>query len=422
MWYINRLSCCRLFSSLGELHTISQRGYGASYTVRPGSRYPVTRRSPSPSPSPSDRSIGISSPSERPDLSSGRGLTILKSSSLSLPSEPKEVRFVMRSASARTRSRSPSPSPHASPCPSPVLSGPLLALRPWRQRPLNLWNKYDVGDWLESVGLAEHRQRFQEHEIEGSHLPALTKDDYVELGVTRLGHRINIERALRQLLDGSTWPLISDHQPLDILNCDLITPDLGSDTRPSLWLGYLSSDWIFRPFYQHWAQISEWRHHVLSGRLFDRPRRTRSSSVCVQRSLKTPRFSLTSVVSHLVCSRRINKDNGWSTVIIFKVPGKSLLDRMKPNSPAFWSKSTEILSKTFKCLIHNILSLFRSSKMERWILNSCYFEKKMHAEPSQQNALIFRKLLNVNYPEVATSHIALTNSDHLVSQNTSSPV
>lgn len=143
-------------------------------------------------------------PSERPDLGSSRGLTILKSSSLSLPSEPKEVRFVMRSASARTRSRSPSPSPHASPCPSPVLSGPLLALRPWRQRPLNLWNKYDVGDWLESVGLAEHRQRFQEHEIEGSHLPALTKEDYLELGVTRLGHRINIERALRGLLDGST--------------------------------------------------------------------------------------------------------------------------------------------------------------------------------------------------------------------------
>ncbi|XP_037551765.1 SH3 and multiple ankyrin repeat domains protein 3 [Nematolebias whitei] len=198
----------RLFSSLGELHTISQRGYGSSYTVRPGSRYPVTRRSPSPSPSPSDRSVGLptspASCSERPDLSSGRGLTILKSSSLSLPSEPKEVRFVMRSASARTRSRSPSPSPHASPCPSPVLSGPLLALRPWRQRPLSLWNKYDVGDWLESLGLAEHRQRFQEHEIEGSHLPSLSKEDYMELGVTRLGHRINIERALRQLLDSST--------------------------------------------------------------------------------------------------------------------------------------------------------------------------------------------------------------------------
>ncbi|XP_067110984.1 SH3 and multiple ankyrin repeat domains protein 3 isoform X2 [Osmerus mordax] len=193
-----------LFSSLGELNTISQRAYGTTFTVRPGSRYPVTRRSPSPSPS-----------SERPEaLGPGRGFgispshhhhhhhhTILKSSSLSLPSEPKEVRFVMRSASARTRSRSPSPSPHASPCPSPVLGGPLLALRPWRQRPLALWSKYDVGDWLESVGLAEHRARFQEHEIEGSHLPALTKEDYAELGVTRVGHRMNIERALRQLLE-----------------------------------------------------------------------------------------------------------------------------------------------------------------------------------------------------------------------------
>uniref|UniRef100_A0A6Q2YBG3 SH3 and multiple ankyrin repeat domains protein 3 n=1 Tax=Esox lucius TaxID=8010 RepID=A0A6Q2YBG3_ESOLU len=197
----------RLFSSLGDVHTISQRGFGGTtYTVRPGCRYPITpRRSPSPSPSTGP----VPSP-ERSEVSPGRSFgfssshhhhTILKSSSLSLPSEPKEVRFVMRSASARTRSRSPSPSPHASPCPSPVLGSPLLALRPWRQRPLALWSKYDVGDWLESVGLAEHRTRFQEHEIEGSHLPALTKDDFAELGVTRVGHRMNIERALRQLLD-----------------------------------------------------------------------------------------------------------------------------------------------------------------------------------------------------------------------------
>lgn len=76
-----------------------------------------------------------------------------------------------------------------------------MALRPFRQRPLALWNKYDVGDWLESVGLGEHRPRFLEHEIEGAHLPALTKDDLAELGVTRVGHRMNIERALKQLLE-----------------------------------------------------------------------------------------------------------------------------------------------------------------------------------------------------------------------------
>ncbi|XP_056603893.1 SH3 and multiple ankyrin repeat domains protein 3 isoform X4 [Triplophysa dalaica] len=187
-----------LFSSLGELHTISQRSYGPTFTIRPGSRYPVTRRTPSPGATP-ERSEPLG-----PVRTFGphhHHHTILKSSSLSLPQEPKEVRFVMRSASARARSRSPSPSPCASPCPSPVLGAPLLALRPFRQRPLALWSKYDVGEWLESVGLGEHRARFLEHEIEGAHLPALTKDDLAELGVTRVGHRMNIERALKQLLD-----------------------------------------------------------------------------------------------------------------------------------------------------------------------------------------------------------------------------
>uniref|UniRef100_A0A672MXM3 SH3 and multiple ankyrin repeat domains protein 3 n=1 Tax=Sinocyclocheilus grahami TaxID=75366 RepID=A0A672MXM3_SINGR len=182
----------RLFSSLGELHTISQRGYGTTYTIRPGSRYPMTRRTPSPgSPDRSDplgpiRGFGLATSPITPP-------TILKSSSLSLPHEPKEVRFVMRSSSARSRSPSPAP--------SSGMPSPLLTLRPFHQKPLHLWNKYDVGDWLASINLSEHRERFQEHEIEGSHLPALTKEDFAELGVTRVGHRMNIERALKQLLE-----------------------------------------------------------------------------------------------------------------------------------------------------------------------------------------------------------------------------
>ncbi|XP_075064559.1 SH3 and multiple ankyrin repeat domains protein 3 isoform X3 [Mixophyes fleayi] len=172
-----------LFSSLGELHTISQRSYGASYTVRPGSRHPLTRRAPSPVPPSSERVEplgGARSYTLTPP-------TILKSSSLSIPHEPKEVRFVVRSVSARSRS------------PSPSSGHPMHTSRPFLQKPLSLWNKYDVGDWLESLNLSEHRLKFQDNEIEGSHLPALTKDDFVELGVTRVGHRMNIERALRQL-------------------------------------------------------------------------------------------------------------------------------------------------------------------------------------------------------------------------------
>ncbi|XP_070762966.1 SH3 and multiple ankyrin repeat domains protein 3 [Enoplosus armatus] len=189
----------RLFSSLGELHTISQRSYGTTYTIRPGSRYPVTRRTPSPGSGSPDRGdpLGRFSSYGLPTSPTTPPQTILKSSSLSLPQEPKEVRFVMRSSSARSRSRSPSPSPSH----SPGLGSPLLALRPFHQKPLHLWNKYDVGDWLESINLGEHRAGFQEHEIEGSHLPALTKDDFAELGVTRVGHRMNIERALKLLLE-----------------------------------------------------------------------------------------------------------------------------------------------------------------------------------------------------------------------------
>lgn len=191
----------RLFSSLGELHTISQRSYGTTYTIRPGSRYPITRRTPSPGSPDRGDPLGRFSGYGLPTSPTTPPQTILKSSSLSLPQEPKEVRFVMRSSSARSRSRSPSPSPSH----SPGLGSPLLALRPFHQKPLHLWNKYDVGDWLESINLGEHRAGFQEHEIEGSHLPALTKDDFAELGVTRVGHRMNIERALKQLLE--SWPL-----------------------------------------------------------------------------------------------------------------------------------------------------------------------------------------------------------------------
>jgi hypothetical protein len=45
------------------------------------------------------------------------------------------------------------------------------------------------------------RSSFLDNDIEGSHLPSLQKDDLVDLGVTRVGHRMNIERALKDLMD-----------------------------------------------------------------------------------------------------------------------------------------------------------------------------------------------------------------------------
>ncbi len=58
-----------------------------------------------------------------------------------------------------------------------------------------------MADWLESLNLGEHRDAFMDNDIEGSHLPNLQKEDLIDLGVTRVGHRMNIERALKVLLD-----------------------------------------------------------------------------------------------------------------------------------------------------------------------------------------------------------------------------
>ncbi|XP_051969599.1 SH3 and multiple ankyrin repeat domains protein 1 isoform X1 [Xyrauchen texanus] len=73
--------------------------------------------------------------------------------------------------------------------------------QPFVSKPLPYWSKYDVADWLTYLNLAEHRERFLDNEIDGSHLPSLTKEDFLDLGVSRVGHRMNIERALKKLTD-----------------------------------------------------------------------------------------------------------------------------------------------------------------------------------------------------------------------------
>ncbi|XP_077087051.1 SH3 and multiple ankyrin repeat domains protein 2 isoform X2 [Siphateles boraxobius] len=73
--------------------------------------------------------------------------------------------------------------------------------KPFADKPVLVWTKHDVADWLESLNLAEHKKAFLDNEIEGTHLPNLQKEDLVDLGVTRVGHRMNIERGLKLLMD-----------------------------------------------------------------------------------------------------------------------------------------------------------------------------------------------------------------------------
>eukprot|EP00063_Salmo_salar_P037578 XP_014012413.1 PREDICTED: SH3 and multiple ankyrin repeat domains protein 1-like [Salmo salar] len=128
--------------------------------------------------------------------------------------QPPSALLVSRSLSpTQFLSGASSPSMHLPPSPSclsyPHHTPPPPA-KPFTIKPLSYWTKWDVADWLAYLNLGEHRERFLDNEIDGSHLPSLTKDDFLDLGVTRVGHRMNIERALKTLTDRLFSPM---HEP-----------------------------------------------------------------------------------------------------------------------------------------------------------------------------------------------------------------
>uniref|UniRef100_A0A8C2WRR6 SH3 and multiple ankyrin repeat domains 2a n=1 Tax=Cyclopterus lumpus TaxID=8103 RepID=A0A8C2WRR6_CYCLU len=88
-----------------------------------------------------------------------------------------------------------------SPSPLTLMQQSAASGKPFASKPVELWSKHDVADWLESLNLGEHRDAFLDNEIEGAHLTSLQKEDLIDLGVTRVGHRMNIERALKLLQD-----------------------------------------------------------------------------------------------------------------------------------------------------------------------------------------------------------------------------
>uniref|UniRef100_A0A8D1YFQ5 SH3 and multiple ankyrin repeat domains 2 n=2 Tax=Sus scrofa TaxID=9823 RepID=A0A8D1YFQ5_PIG len=177
------------------------RSTTVTFTVRPGTSQPITlqsrppdyesrtsgtRRAPSPVVSPTELSkemlpapLSAAAASPSPALSDVFGL----------PSQPPAGDLFGLNPAGRSRSPSPS-----------ILQQP-ISNKPFTAKPVHLWTKPDVADWLESLNLGEHKEAFMDNEIDGSHLPNLQKEDLIDLGVTRVGHRMNIERALKQLLD-----------------------------------------------------------------------------------------------------------------------------------------------------------------------------------------------------------------------------
>src|SRR5215469_7966912 len=61
----------------------------------------------------------------------------------------------------------------------------------------------DIGSWLRRLGLERYEQAFRGNEIDLRVLPELTADDLKDLGVTAIGHRRLMLKAIADLAAGA---------------------------------------------------------------------------------------------------------------------------------------------------------------------------------------------------------------------------
>src|SRR5215468_9862501 len=89
-----------------------------------------------------------------------------------------------------------------------------------------------VTDWLEKLGMSEYAEHFSENDIDFSILPELTDQDLEKIGVTSLGHRRKILKAIAAL-DGpvaaaapeppiGSAEATGERRYLTVMFCDLV--------------------------------------------------------------------------------------------------------------------------------------------------------------------------------------------------------
>src|SRR5689334_17768908 len=71
------------------------------------------------------------------------------------------------------------------------------------QNPHSLPADFDVGAWLQRIGLGQYQAAFVENEINSVALPLLTEEDLKACGVTVLGHRKIILHEIQKVCAGA---------------------------------------------------------------------------------------------------------------------------------------------------------------------------------------------------------------------------
>jgi hypothetical protein len=74
-----------------------------------------------------------------------------------------------------------------------------------------------IADWLSQVGMYEYAQRFAENGIDLDILADLTDQDLEKIGVTTLGHRRKLLRAIANLKAAET-----SFRPISLHGCSTI--------------------------------------------------------------------------------------------------------------------------------------------------------------------------------------------------------
>ena len=70
---------------------------------------------------------------------------------------------------------------------------------------IKFWGVEEVGNWLESLGLAEYKEQFAKHDVRGPELLNLERSDLKVGQVTRWNEMANIGGGSRGSRGGGSW-------------------------------------------------------------------------------------------------------------------------------------------------------------------------------------------------------------------------
>nr|XP_027226662.1 protein shank-like isoform X2 [Penaeus vannamei] len=68
----------------------------------------------------------------------------------------------------------------------------------FRHKTLTEWTTRDTTEWLESIFMPEYKDSFEEQDIDGKKLMDINNESLINLGVRRVGHRVNMEKSLKR--------------------------------------------------------------------------------------------------------------------------------------------------------------------------------------------------------------------------------